>query len=338
MANRSITLSFNIHDQARQVGGNSRKYDVANVRQVLESAATRERLRMREAYGYYGHGRRQIAGKMNIGEVETVQTPSGPIILENTPACVTTAINIADDGTVTHTQEILDTNPGKAVQALLDSQVGGFSWAMNGKDGGRLSPTKLSTYYGMDYVLEPNYAKNRPFDIGVFESLSGDEEQAVMEAMIATGMDEDTARAYTSTFFSPYLLASELSKQKDVAELELSELEQAFDAVKTKAEVLQEQIAREHAERGMRDAQRREAVLDWSKRSCFVVPSGVLESLASGDIAASLSFFESVARGSSKLQSLPISGMQHRTAEVPAHPAPARSSAYGGIESAPEFS
>ena len=64
MANKTITLTFNINEHGRL--SHSRNYDVRNVRAVLESAATRERISMREAYGYYGHGRRQIAGKLSL--------------------------------------------------------------------------------------------------------------------------------------------------------------------------------------------------------------------------------------------------------------------------------
>lgn len=333
---RSVTLSFNIFDQGRKFGGNNRQYDVQNVKNVLESAATKERIAMREAYGYYGHGRRQLAGKMNLGEVETIQTPQGPIIIENMPCCVTTKIGIDSDGTVTHTQEVLDNNPGKAVQALLDSKVGGFSWAAGGDDGGRLSPTKMKSYYGMDYVLEPNYAKNRAFDVGIFESISDDEEQAILEAMISTGMEPAMAQAYASTFFNPYLMASELSREKELAELELSELESAICALKTANEALQEQIQREHYERGMRDSERREAIQTWASKSCFVMPNSILESLSSGDIEAGLSFFESVARGKSKLQTLPIRGVNHDSLIIPAH-YNAENPEYGSVESAPDF-
>ena len=335
MANKKITLTFNINEHGRL--SHSRNYDVRNVRAVLESAATRERISMREAYGYYGHGRRQIAGKLSIGEVETVQTPSGPIILENLPACVTTAIHIDDDGTVQHTQEILDTDPGRAVQALLESKVGGFSWAMGGRDGGKFAPSKVSAYYGMDYVLEPGFAKNRAFSVGVLESacsLSEDEEQAVLETMISVGMEPEKAKLYTNTFFNPYLLAAELHQRTDEAVTAASQLESGLESMQQKNAELQAQMERERQEREELACARREAVLDWAKGFNFVVKPHVLEAIQKGDVKAELSFFESVARHAGKLQTLPVGAAVQQQAQVARQPS---RDGYGSIDSAPDF-
>lgn len=338
MANKSVTLTFNINDHGRM--SHWRKYDVTNVRQVLESAQTKERIAMREAYGYYGHGRRQITGKLNIGEVETVQTPSGAIILENLPACVTTSIHIDDDGTVVHTQEILDTDPGKAVQALLESKVGGFSWAMGGTDGGKFGKSKVNGYYGMDYVLEPGFAKNRAFPVGVFESaLSQDEEQAVLESMMAVGMDEEKAKLYANTFFNPYLLAAELHQRNEDAVRAAAELESGLDELRRRNEELQAQMDAERAERELLSGDRREAVLDWAKGFNFVVPAQVLEAIGRGDMKAELAFFESAVRDSAKIRTLPLQGIKREPLRVPAEQIrPDRGEPeYGSIQTAPQF-
>lgn len=340
MPTKSVTLTFNIHEHGRL--NHSRKYDVGNVRQVLESASTRERIALREAYGYYGHGRRQIAGKLNLGEVETIQTPAGALILENTPACVTTAIHIDDDGTVVHTQEVLDTDPGKAVQALLESKVGGFSWAMGGRDGGRFGASKVSAFYGMDYVLEPGFAKNRNFEVGILESagtLSEDEEQAVLEAMASVGLEPEKARLYASTFFNPYLLAAEMTQRNEDAIRAAGELENGLDEMRRKNEELQAQMDRERAEREMLAGERREAVLAWAKGFNFVVPAQVLEAISRGDTRAELAFFESVARDSGKLGTLPLQGVKRTPVTVPApsYGAARERGGYGSIEAAPDF-
>lgn len=47
---------------------------------------------------------------MNLGEVEAVKLPDGgAAIVSNIPSNVPTAFDVAEDGTVTHTQEILNT-------------------------------------------------------------------------------------------------------------------------------------------------------------------------------------------------------------------------------------
>lgn len=327
-ATQEVTLSFNIFDYGRAAEGNFRKYSVENVRQVLESAATQERIRLREATGYLGHGRRQIAGKLDLGEVETIQTPSGAIVLENVPACVTKAISIDDDGTVHHTQDILSTDPGKVVQALMESKVGGFSWAAGGRDGRRNSPTRLQSFHGFDYVMTPGYAKNRSYQILESAGQVQDEREQIFEAMRSCGLDEEKARLYTDTFTSPYLAAAdaqdreyELLETTQVLESRLAELEAELEEARQSGEKRQSQL------------------MQWAQDHAVDVPGHVLEAVQAGDFEAERQFFESVARiEKTKLQTLPLGGGDRQGAEVP-RPKTHRGDRplYGSVESAPTF-
>ena len=69
---QTISCSFSLLDEGRKYTGNHRKYLIENARDICYSDATREKIKLREAFGYYGHGRRVISGKMSLGEVEAV--------------------------------------------------------------------------------------------------------------------------------------------------------------------------------------------------------------------------------------------------------------------------
>ena len=77
MPAQRLNCSFSLLDEGRQYTGNHRKYIIENAREICNSPATKEKIRLREALGFYGHGRRILAGKMNIGEVEAVTLPDG---------------------------------------------------------------------------------------------------------------------------------------------------------------------------------------------------------------------------------------------------------------------
>lgn len=182
---------YNLLDEGRKYSGNHRKYLIENAREICYSPATRERIKLREALGYYGHGRRQIAGKMEIGETECVVMPDGSkVIVDNVPSNVTLAFDIDKDGKVTHKQEILDTSTGQIVNNLQKNKVGGFSWACPGRDGGTQSATIMTGFSGFDYVLRPGFAKNRGY---VLEGVAG---SPAYDAVFEAVRDADKTRAY----------------------------------------------------------------------------------------------------------------------------------------------
>ena len=326
---KEVTLSFNIHEYGRTAEGNFRKYDVKNVHQVLESAAVRERIKLREATGFLGHGRRQITGKLDLGEVEMVQTPAGVLLLENIPACVTTAISIDDDGTVHHTQEVLSTDPGKAVQALMESKVGGFSWAAGGRDGQRSSLTQMSGFYGMDYVMTPGYSKNRSYQILESVGQVRDEEEQIFEAMRSCGLDEEKARLYAQTFSSPYLLAAELEAREQELDRINQILESKLQEEEQRRAEIEAQLASEQQKIAEAEAQRVEQIQRFARESEIAVSDALLESIRKGDFAAEKAFFEQVAMNQVKLGGLPTASSLRKP--------PATFSKAGLAPAAPEY-
>ena len=112
---RRVDDVFNIHKEGR-TGGNGRRYVLHAVRQMIQSPATQEGLKLGELEGYYGHGRRQLTGKMRLPEVEVITVGGQQVVIENVPSNRTVALDVDDSGNVSHTQEVLDTAPGLIVQ------------------------------------------------------------------------------------------------------------------------------------------------------------------------------------------------------------------------------
>ena len=186
MPAQRLNCSFSLLDEGRQYTGNHRKYIIENAREICNSPATKEKIRLREALGFYGHGRRILAGKMNIGEVEAVTLPDGgKAIVSNIPSNVTVAFDVSPEGVVSHSQEVLDTETGKSVSTLHASRVGGFSWACPGVDGGRGKPTRLSGFSGFDYVLNSGFSSNRGYILEGAADTAG-KEQMILECLAAT--------------------------------------------------------------------------------------------------------------------------------------------------------
>ena len=136
MPNDKIECSFSLLDSGRKYSGQHRKYLIENAREICYSPTVRERIKMREALGYYGHGRRVLCGRMDIQEVDVVTLPDGSqAMVSNVPSNVTVQFDISKDGLVSPTQEILNTATGKIVAALHASRGGGYSWACPGEAG-----------------------------------------------------------------------------------------------------------------------------------------------------------------------------------------------------------
>lgn len=189
---RTVTDAFNIHKEGR-AGGNGRRYVIHSVRAMLESSATKEGLRLGELYGYFGHGRRQLAKKMRPNEVEAVMLEGKLVVIENVPSNRTTAISLDDDGTIHHTQEVLDTPTGLIVQSMLDSYAGGWSWACEGPSNATGDHPRA--FYGFDYVNQPNYI---PVDrqAAMFESVGvSNQDELIRHNLTLVGMDGKEANA-----------------------------------------------------------------------------------------------------------------------------------------------
>ncbi len=224
----SVKCSFNIFHEGRKYTGNHRKYVLENARQTCNSPAIQEKIKLREATGYYGHGRRILAGRMELQEVELVKMPDGSsVLISNVPSNTTTSLSVDDQGTVVHTQDILETNTGKIVSNLNKSRIGGFSWACPGNDGADKGVSTLSGFAGMDYVLNPGFAVNRGY---VLESVDGLDQTAtrdmILESIVAAGLqdDDNQAEALLQGWMSDaHFMAGQMQQQLGNAESLLAE-------------------------------------------------------------------------------------------------------------------
>lgn len=286
-----IDCSFSLLDTKRKYTGQHRKYVIENARKICYSPVTRERIEKREAYGFYGHGRRVLCGKMDIQEVDVITLPDGAqAMVSNIPSNVTVKFEIDNAGTVSHTQEILDTETGKIVSSLNASKVGGFSWACPGKDGGTKSPTLLSGFSGFDYVLAPGFSANRGY---ILESARRD---VILESVAAVIGDDRKAEQ---------LVAGWQFQDTDISSWEdaLFESRDAYFALKEQNDNLKEQLAEnknktletENSLATLKDAYR-STLRELVDTLPIFIPSRVMDDLLEGDFSRARGILESAKR------------------------------------------
>lgn len=195
MPAQRLNCSFSLLDEGRQYTGNHRKYIIENAREICNSPATKEKIRLREALGFYGHGRRILAGKMNIGEVEAVTLPDGgKAIVSNIPSNVTVAFDVSPEGVVSHSQEVLDTETGKIVSTRTPPCREDFQ-GRPGVDGGRREANQTFRFSGFDYVLNPGSARTGATSLKAPQTRPG-QEQMILECLAATVKDDRKAEEY----------------------------------------------------------------------------------------------------------------------------------------------
>ncbi len=197
------TDSYSLLKNARAIGANERNYAIDKVDKLFKSPIVQQSIKLRELYGYYGHGFRQLTGRLDVPEVAVINIGGKPLITNTIPSnvCVDVSIN-TDTGIVTHTEDVLEgTDGGKIVGSMIASKIGGWSWATGGDEGYVAIPKILK---GFDYVVCPNYVSLlHPASEGLMlESANGDgaskyTEQGVMflESMRSAGYGQEAIDA-----------------------------------------------------------------------------------------------------------------------------------------------
>ncbi|XJF60155.1 head processing protein (plasmid) [Escherichia coli] len=189
----TVTDRFSLVEKIRKhTPQNNRNYVIQSVRDTFNSPETKERIALGEMYGYYGHGRRAMhynkTKSLNLPEVSVVMVDGKPVVLENVPSNRTIDISIDDNGIVTHTQEILDTDTGRIVQGMINSGAGGWSWATSGPDS---SVSLVKSFHGFDYVTVPNYISLDKKSL-MLESAE-ERDAAIHAALIEQGFTDNAA-------------------------------------------------------------------------------------------------------------------------------------------------
>lgn len=329
-----ISCNFNLFQEGRKYTGHHRSYILESAIKACYAPETRERLRLREMLGYYGHGRREIAKKLTISEVEAVKMPDGSMVLvENIPANVTTAFEVGKDGTVSHSQELIDNDQGKAVFALNSSKVGGFSWACGGADGGPLSATRVNSCVGFDYVMNPGFSANRGY---VLESAGDTTKDMILESICKLGVSDTQAEALLSHWVaSAQVRALELEERLDQAAIYEDALR---EQVELKNKELQGVAGQLEVEQKAAES-RKQLIVECAKKSVIVVPDNVLESMVSmaseDDFNKIVAFYESASRVS--LSGLPIGEHKSQTVQKQLGGASNKEIEFGSAQSACEF-
>lgn len=187
---RTVTDRFCLYKNAREGRQNGRNYVLSAVRSMLESKDTQEGLRLGEHFGYYGHGRREMTKKLDVPETSVIMVEGKPVVIDNVPGCRTVSVSVDENGVVTHTQEIFNTEPGKIIAAMIDSAAGGWSWATGGRMAGSTAIT--TSFHGFDYVTNPNYVSlDHPASAGLFES--ADAQSLLAESLENVGYSASAA-------------------------------------------------------------------------------------------------------------------------------------------------
>ena len=224
----TVTDRFSLVEKIRKhTPQNNRNYVIQSVRETLNSPETKERIALGEMYGYYGHGRRAMhydkTKSLNLPEVSVVMVDGKPVVLENVPSNRTIDISVDDNGVVTHTQEILDTDTGRIVQGMINSGAGGWSWATSGPDS---SVSMVKSFHGFDYVTVPNYISLDKKSL-MLESAE-EREAAIHAALIAQGFTDNAATDlvhHFSAIQSQQAILESLQREALESELMLLEVE-----------------------------------------------------------------------------------------------------------------
>lgn len=236
----TVTDRFSLVDTIRKhTPQNGRKYVLESVRNTFNRADVKERIKLGEMYGYYGHGRRALyynkAKKLNLPEVSVVMVEGKPVVLENVPSNRTLSVSIDDDGIVTHTQEILDTDSGRIVQGMHNSNAGGWSWATSGNDS---ALSLVTSFDGFDYVTTPNYISLDRASLMLESAEERDDE--LHAALVSQGYSEVAAsdivehfkklRSYQPMFETVHAMDLEgamLSRDAEIEQLKQRVIEQS---------------------------------------------------------------------------------------------------------------
>ncbi len=103
----------------------------------------------------------------------------------------------------------MNTETGQIVKNLHESNVGGFSWACPGVDGGTKNVTHLAGFAGFDYVLNPNFAHNRAYVLEFANS-----EQMILESVSAVAKDDARAEQFVRGWKQDYQARPALFKDQ----------------------------------------------------------------------------------------------------------------------------
>ncbi|HHY0551921.1 TPA: hypothetical protein ACVU5P_004240 [Vibrio parahaemolyticus] len=231
---RRVKDSFNLFNDGRKYGANQRNYIIKAVQSTLNSDRVKELMELGEAYGFYGHGRREAVGRLKVNETEIVMVDGKPVVFDNVPSNRTISCVCSDDGIVEHEQEIFDNTSGSLVEAAIDNQYGGWSWATSG--GNNPKAAVVRDFAGFDYALQPNYLSLQHPSM-MLESAGGNFEEMMLESITSRGLSNEVAQAAIARFMDTsnvYEQVSQLEQEQLLLEGMLLESKHQAEELDTK--------------------------------------------------------------------------------------------------------
>lgn len=236
---KRVKETFNIHDDGRKHNPAPQSYLLASLKSVFNSSETKERIKLNEANGFYGHSIRQLTNKIDPSETEIISVDGKDVKVDVVPAVRTVSLDIDDAGNVTHEQEFLDNDMGRTALKLYEQGTGGFSWAMSGAKGMGKVKSVAKKFFGFDFVLQPNFlAKDRQQTL--FASMTEDDTQALLASLESQGVSNERAQELMS------LIANEDAQENDLQEIIVAHLitdnEQLTDSLQSSTEKFEKQL------------------------------------------------------------------------------------------------
>ncbi len=166
-------ITYNLKERGRQYRGKERHFNIRAIVDAINGPECQERVKNRDMHGFYGHLTRLKFGMIPNEGVSDGISPVPKVI----PAFVTTHLRAFDDGTVEHQAEFAKTQPGEVAARLFDSRMGGFSSAID---------ERRPTFFGFDFVLEPNFSTNRGYALDSVEGMTLDDvNQAILDEQLS---------------------------------------------------------------------------------------------------------------------------------------------------------
>ena len=195
---KKVKETFDIFNDGRKHNPAPQKWVLSALKNVISNSHTKERISLNEAEGFYGHTIRERSGKINPSEMELIEQNGKLVAVNVIPAIRTVSLSIDDYGNVTHEQEFLDTDPGRAALSAYEAGSGGFSWAFSGGDG--IGGREAKAFSAFDYVRQPNFIpKHR--QQALFSSVSNEKSnQLLISSMVNSGIEKELASSMVAQY------------------------------------------------------------------------------------------------------------------------------------------
>lgn len=209
---RTGVIRFNVKDRGRKFLGSDRNFDTVALANLINGGAVQERVANGDLYGFYGHWPRQ---KFGMEPMEGGFVGGKRVDLE--PSHRTISLKAFPDGTIEHETEFLDTLPGRLAERLFRTKAGGFSSAITAPRRGAAQVPE--GFHGFDYVLEPNFTKNRGYTLdGVDLS---DEDCCVLDEVAEYNSLLDSTNTLLNRIQEDYNRLEEVAQRLELENAEL---------------------------------------------------------------------------------------------------------------------